>query len=201
MKCSSMPAIEGQKEAEQTICRGCWPHMPQLNPEAGVPAIQLVGPQMTKEELLDIYLEVYKLHRQPGSPPSEPAIWEEIMAKVPDNPCSGEDQMHEATAQSHPGGSDSSRSRTPCRRNDDPVGQTLAMVGEVHQKALSTISTLEREIERLHCTRAQSQLRARSKSRDCHRPSGEGQKRRCCQVRFADKPAPQPIHQPQDATR
>ena len=28
-------ANEGQKEAEQTICQGCWPHMPQLNPEAG----------------------------------------------------------------------------------------------------------------------------------------------------------------------
>ena len=84
-------AIEGQKEAEQTVCWGHQLHMPQLNLEAGVPAIQLVGPQTTKEELLDIYLEVYKLHRQPGSPPSKPAIWEEIMAKVLDNPHSKED--------------------------------------------------------------------------------------------------------------
>ena len=55
---------------------------------------------------------------------------------------------------------------------------------------LAAISTLEREIKRLHHTRAQSQLRARSKSGDHYRPSGEGQKRRCHQVRFADKPAP-----------
>ena len=55
---------------------------------------------------------------------------------------------------------------------------------------LSAISTLEREIERLHHTQAQSQSRARSKRRDHHRPSGEGWKRRCCQVRFADVPAP-----------
>ena len=48
--------------------------MPQLNPEVGVPAVQLVGPETTKEELLEIYLEVYKLHRLPGSPPGEPAI-------------------------------------------------------------------------------------------------------------------------------
>ena len=183
-------AIEGQKEAEQTIHWGCQPHMPQLDLEVGIPAIQLVGPQTTKEELLDMYLEVYNIHRQPGSPPSELAIWEEIMAKVPDNPCSGENQRHEATAQSHTRGSHSSRSRTPCRRNNDPVGQTLAMVQEAHQKALSTISTLEREIERLHCTQAWSQLRARSKSRDRRRLSGEGWKRRCHQVRFADNPAP-----------
>ena len=63
-------AIEGQKEVEQTVCRGCQQDMPQLNPEAGIPAIQLVGPETTKE-LLEIYLEVYKLHRLPGSPPRE----------------------------------------------------------------------------------------------------------------------------------
>ena len=59
---------------------------------------------------------------------------------------------------------------------------------EAHQKALATISTLEKEIERLNHTQARS--RARSKSRDCRRPSEEGQKRRCCQVRFADESTP-----------
>ena len=102
--------------------------MPQLNLELGIPAIQLVGPQMTKEQLMEIYLEVYKLHRLPGSPPSELAIWEEIMAKVPDNSHSKEDQMHEATTQSWPGSSHSSRSRTPHRGDNDPVGQTLTTV-------------------------------------------------------------------------
>ena len=55
---------------------------------------------------------------------------------------------------------------------------------------LAAVSTIEREIERLHHTRVQSQLRARSKSGDCHRPSGEGWKRRHHQVRFVDEPAP-----------
>ena len=87
--------------------------MPQLNPEVGTPAIHVLGPETTKEELMEIYLEVYKLHRLPGSPPGEPAIWEEIMAKVPDHPCREEDQMHEATLQSSAGDSHSSRSRTP----------------------------------------------------------------------------------------
>ena len=36
-------AIEGQKEVKQTFCWGHWLHMPQLDPEVGVPTIQLVG--------------------------------------------------------------------------------------------------------------------------------------------------------------
>ena len=87
--------------------------MPQLNPEVGAPTIQLVGPETTKEELLELYLEVYKLHRLPGSHPREPAILEEIMASVPDHPRSEKDQTHEAMVQSHPRGSHSSRSRAP----------------------------------------------------------------------------------------
>ena len=35
-------ASEGQKEAEWDVCWGCWQYMPQLDPEAGIPAIQLV---------------------------------------------------------------------------------------------------------------------------------------------------------------
>ena len=164
--------------------------MPQLNPEAGIPAVQLMGLETTKEELLEIYLEVYKLHRLPGSPPGKPAIWEEIMAKIPDHPCSEEDQTREAAVQSYPRGSHSSRSRAPHRRNNDSIGQSLSIMQEAHQKVLAAVSTIEREIKRLHCTRAQSQWRARSKSGDRCRPSGEGQKRRHCQVRFADEPAP-----------
>ena len=181
-------ANEGWKEVEWTICQGCWLHMPQLNPEVGIPAIQLVGPQMTKEEFMEIYLQVYKLHRLPSCPPSKLAIWEEIMAKGLDNSYGKEDQTPEAATQSWLESSHSSRSRTPHRGDNNPVGWTLAMVQEAHQKVLSTASTLEKEIERLHHAQARSQSRTRSKSRDCHRPSGEGQKRRCHQVRFTDEP-------------
>ena len=165
--------------------------MPQLDPEAGIPTIQLVGLETTKEELLKIYLEVYKLHRLPGSPPGEPAILEEVMVSVPDHPNSEEDKTPEATVQPHPGASHPSRSSTPQRRrNDDSMAQSLAMVHTAHQKVLATVATLEEEIERLNQTRNHSQLRPRSKSRDCQRPSREGQKKRCHQVQFADKPAP-----------
>ena len=51
-------AIEGQKEVERTIHQGCSLHMPWLNPEAGAPAIQLVGLDTTKEELRYIWRSI-----------------------------------------------------------------------------------------------------------------------------------------------
>ena len=45
--------------------QGLWQHMPQLDPEAGIPAIQLVHLETGREKLLDLYLEVYKLHSYP----------------------------------------------------------------------------------------------------------------------------------------
>ena len=76
-------ASEGWKEAEQVVCQGCRLHMPQLDPEVGVPTIQLVHPETGREELLDLYLEVYKLHRLPGSPPGELAILKEVSSTLP----------------------------------------------------------------------------------------------------------------------
>ena len=68
--------------------------MPQLNPEADIPTIQLVQLETRRKELLDIYLEVYKLHRLPGSPPGELAILEEVSTTVPDHSQEKEDSQH-----------------------------------------------------------------------------------------------------------
>ena len=51
-------ADEGQKEAEWMVYRGCWQGLPKLDPEVDISAIQLIGSQMMKEEILSIYLEV-----------------------------------------------------------------------------------------------------------------------------------------------
>ena len=182
-------AIEGWKEVEQIVCQGHQQNMPQLNPEVGVPTVQLVGLETTKEELLEMYLEVYKLHRLPRSPPGEPAILEEVMASLPDHPKREGDKTPEASMQPHPGGSQSPRSSAPHRRrNDDSMEQSLATVCAAHQKALAMVATLEEEIERLSQNRNHPQLRARSKSMDCWRLSKERQKRRCHQVCFTDEP-------------
>ena len=65
--------------------------MPQLDRRADLSAIQLVYPTIGRRELLDLYLEVYKLHWLPGSPPGEPAILQEILSTISD-PTSEEEQ-------------------------------------------------------------------------------------------------------------
>ena len=74
---------KGWKEAEQVVCQGCQQYMPQLDPEVGIPTIQLVHLKIGREKLLDLYLEVYKLHRLPGSPSGEPAILREVSSALP----------------------------------------------------------------------------------------------------------------------
>ena len=95
-------AAEGQKEAEWIICQGHQQNLPQLNREAGIPTVQLVGPETSKEEILEIYLEVYKLHRLPGSPPGEPAILEEVLSSLPDHQGCEEEKAPAAMARPHP---------------------------------------------------------------------------------------------------
>ena len=127
--------------------------MPQLNPEVGIPTVQLVGLETTKEELLELYLEVYKLHRLPGSPLGEPAILGEVLSSLPDHQRHEKEEAPTATAWPHAEGPHSSRSSTPNRgRKDDSVERSLAMVHEAHQKALAAVATLEEEIEQLNHT-------------------------------------------------
>ena len=165
--------------------------MPQLNPEVGILTIQLVGLEMTREELLDIYLEVYKLHQLPGSPPGEPAVLEEIMASVPGHLWSEGGMTHEATMEPLSRGSHLSRSRAPHQeRRDDTIDKSLTTMHKAHQKALVAVATLEEKINQLSRSRAHSKSRARSKSWGCQRLSGAGWKKRHRQVRFADEATP-----------
>ena len=110
----------------------------------GIPTIQLVGPETSKEELLELYLEVYKLHRLPGSPPGEPAILEEVLSSLPDHQGCEEEKAPAVMARPHPEGPNSSRSSIPHRgKKDNSVERSLAMVCEAHQKALAMVATLE----------------------------------------------------------
>ena len=83
-------ADQGRKEAEQTVCQGCQKELPKLDPEADLPAIQLVSPHTSKEELQSLYLKVYKQWRLPGLPPGEPKLMEEVVSSFDD--CQGEKQ-------------------------------------------------------------------------------------------------------------
>ena len=172
---------EGWKEAEQIVCQGHWQHMPQLNPEAGVPTVELEGPETSREELLEIYLKVYKLHWLPGSPPGELAIVEEVLAAVPDQPQRREEAL-EARAQPSHGDSHPSKSGRPHREQESSVDRNLTRMCKVHHKALSTTTALEEEIERLSQMRACSQSRVKSSSQDRRRSRERGRKRRHHQI-------------------
>ena len=160
-------AVKGWKEAEWIICQGHWQNLLQLNPEAGIPAIQLVGPETSKEELQELYLEVYKLHRLPGSPPGEPALLEEVLSSLKDHQGWKGEKASTAMARPHPEDPHSLRSSVPQKgKRDSSVERSLATVCEAHQKALAMAATLKEEIERLSCTQNCSEMRVRSKSRD-----------------------------------
>ena len=144
---------KGQKEAERVVCRGCHQLMPQLNPEAGIPAIQLVHPEIDREQLLELYLEVYKLHRLPSSLPGEPAILEEISSVLPHHPPKekGTPNIQKLVS---PKGFHSPKNRPSLREQKDSIDRSLARVHNAHWKALSTAATLEEEIERLYRKKA-----------------------------------------------
>ena len=179
---------EGQKEVEQVVCRGHWCHMPQLDPEAGIPAIQLVHLKTGREELLDLYLEVYKLHRLPGSPPAELAILQEILSAIPCHPLE-EEGTPDAQRQPSPKDFHLPQSGQPCQGREGSLDRSLARMHKAHQKALSTAATLEEEIEKLHWMKVCSISEGRPWSRDHWRPE-ERRKKRQCQVSFASQPTP-----------
>ena len=62
-------AESGQKEAERLICHGCWHGLPRLDPKADVPVVKLMGYRISREEIGDLFHQVYMLKRLPGPPP------------------------------------------------------------------------------------------------------------------------------------
>ena len=117
---------EGQKEAEQIVCQGHWQGLPKLKPEADLSAIQLVSPQMMREEIKSLYLEVYKQQRLPGSPPRELELIEEVASSFKDHQGWKEERMSGATLRSQPTAAQPMRSRTPGRESS--VEKSLAVV-------------------------------------------------------------------------
>ena len=61
-------AESGQKEAERLIHCGHWHGLPRLDPEVDVPAVQLVGYQTHREDIGDLFHQVYMLKRLPRPP-------------------------------------------------------------------------------------------------------------------------------------
>ena len=142
------------------VCQGHQQELPKLDPEVDISAIQLVGPQTSKEEIQSLYLEVYKQQRLLGSPPREQELMEEVVSSFED--CQGQKQKEASKMAVRSRSTDIQppRSRTPGRgRREASVERSLAKVREAHQKVLAMVAALEEEIEQLS-----------------HPPSGVGQR-------------------------
>ena len=148
--------------------------MPQFDPEAGIPAVQLVHPEIDREQLLELYLEVYKLHRLSGSPLGEPAILEEISSVLPRHPPE-EKGMPNIQKLVSPEGFDSPQNRLSLGEWEDSMDRSLTRVCKAHHKALSIVATLEEEMERLYRKKARSGLG--QKQRDSCGPDNRNRKR------------------------
>ena len=175
---------QGWKEAEQVVCWGHQQHMPWLDPEVGTPTVQLVHPEIDREQLLELYLEVYKLHRLPDTPSGELAILEEISSILPYHPLEEEDTPNFQRLLS-PKSFHLPWSRLSLWEWEDSIDRSLARVHEAHQKALSIVVTLEEEIERLYRKKAHSHPEQRQ--RDSY-GSEERSRKRQCKANFSSQP-------------
>ena len=136
------------------IPQGCQHGLPKLDLQVDVSAIQLVGPQTSSKEFRDLYYQVYKLRRLPGSPPCGPEQMEELTTKVVSSlkDCLRQKEGKPVQSLEEPGLADiwPPRSKTPRRgKRDISAEGDLAKVREGHQRALATAATLEEKIERL----------------------------------------------------
>ena len=131
-------------------------------------AVQLVGLETTKEEILSLYREVYKQQRLPGSPPGGPELMREVLSIF--KGCQGWRESRASSAITRPPTEDPQPSKGGVLgEKETSVEQSLANMREAHQKALATAAALEGEIERLSCPLSQRQLEARGsyeRSRD-----------------------------------
>ena len=75
-------AESGWKEAERLIWLGHWQGFPGLDSEVDASTIQLVGYQMSREEIGDLYHQAYMLKRLPRPPPYEPKWAWEVMRDI-----------------------------------------------------------------------------------------------------------------------
>ena len=161
--------------------------MPQLDPRADLSAVQLVYPTIGRRELLDLYLEVYKLHQLPGSPPGEPAILQEILSAISD-PTSEEEQSTGARRSSNHQDLCPPEDRHPCQKRGRALDRSLARVCKVHRQVLSTTATLEEEIERLCQIKVCSTPERRPRSETQRRP--DRRRKRWHNDSFADQSTP-----------
>ena len=186
----------GRKEVEWMVCQGCQHGLPCLDLQVDISAVWVVGPQTTREEIGNLYYEVYKLKRLPGSAPCGLKWVEELTADIvsslKDHLRWREGQPPRDSEEPGPADTQPSRSNTPQRRRrGTSTVRDLTKAREAHWRILATMAALEEKIERLSwsVTRGWLDARAHSQSCDHWRRRSQGWNRRHCRVRLEESPA------------
>ena len=125
----------GRKETEHMVCQGHQHGLPHLDPQVDVCAIQVVGPQASREEIRDLYHQVYKLRRLPGSPPCGPEqvgeLVEDVVSSLKNHLRQKEGQPPEGLEEPGPSDVQPSWTKTPRRRRGAPLPrETLLRQGK-----------------------------------------------------------------------
>ena len=136
-------AHTGRREVEWMIHQGCWHGLLHLDPQADVSAIWSVGPCTSRKEIRDLYYQVYKLRRLPGSLPYGLELAVKLMRDVVFSlkNClrQKEDEPPRMAQATQP-----MQNRTPQGQRGGTFAKThLGKVREAHWRALGTTITLE----------------------------------------------------------
>ena len=147
---------------------GRWEPSAEQDLKAEIPAIELVGPDSTKEDIAETYCDMYQLWRLLGELPcddeTEEVLCQEILDSikeclwcmgVPTLLGEGLSQYPAGTSWCNPQTNYSARIHATYDRFKnikwDSCGEALAIVRDAHQQVLAATAPLEDKIERLSC--------------------------------------------------
>ena len=153
---------QGWKEAECMCCRGCQSCIPEPNPKVDQSAMELVGYQMSRQEMWDIYHSVYLLWRCPGSPSCGALRRRRAIQDILSSLQARVQRQTYSTKTEGPGAHGGKKVGT------EPLQSYKAALQAVCQKALETTKTLCDDLERLndeHRERSQAHSQSRSQPR------------------------------------
>ena len=182
---------------------GCQHGLPHLDPQADVSTIWSVGPWTSREELRDLYHQVYKLRRLPGSPLCRPEqvheLTRDVVASLKNCLWGRGGKQPRGCKEPEPADTCPSQDRTPQRMRWDILAEReLAEAREAHQWVLAAATVLEETIERLSqsTTRCRAGPCAPSQSHSRWRRRSWGQSKRCCRALLEDSQTPSPAYSP-----
>ena len=170
-----------QKEVERLIHHSHWQGLPRLDSRVDESTIQLVGYQISREEIGDLYHQVYMLKRLPGPPLCRPKwaceVIRDILSSLKECLRWRRGEQSGGSRELEPAGTCPSChcNRASQRERQDTLGeQELAKAREAQWQALAAAAALEEWIERLsqsttstrldvhHCSQSWDQPRRRS---------------------------------------